>query len=192
MRDYYTQRVSGTDHRHFAWPAIKQYVLYRIRHPVEGSPFDRATWWFRDWMPDSMLIWLLKFSGRDGILLMDESGVIAHAFFHRHWFSRTWVHLFHVEVRPDCRKQGLSEACCREFLLYLHDLPGVFRIQFSRGGTAVSVQNRNNVEAIIHIYEKIKAGKASLPKRIFVVTLPNFVLWFSVKEAKAKNKEVSR
>ncbi len=167
----------------------RAYVLYWIRNPDPGSWFDRMTWWYRTWLPLPLLFGALRLSGRDCILLCDDSGVVAHVFWHRWLTRRAEIRMFNVEVREDRRGRGLMrQILVAHFGLYCYHLPGVFRVQLSAGGKRGKTA-RYDPAAVAYVYQKLAVGEWRICEGAVVRGDPDFWLDFFLKRERACSRE---
>lgn len=197
-KGYRACRLFALDQGHELYRPARDYVLHWIRHPDPGSCFDRATWWFRGWLPPRVLFWMLGLTGRDCILLFDGQGRVAsHVFFQRRWFTWSWsparvfdrsrIHMFNVETREDLRGCGLGQRILvNHFLLYCYELPGIYRVRLSAGGTLGSAESAYKPAMVAAVYKKITLDQVRPCKGCLVRAEPNYWLHFLLKEERAK------
>lgn len=144
------------------------FVKERIQSRDRGSNFGSQTRYY-SWLPFSVLIPLLKKSGRDGILLENEAEktFVASCFFHKH--ADNTVHSFSYFCQPQLRGQGVGRVLVQLFLEHAREIldfsdpesrPPCARI-FGGGSTAMeslyaSLKRRQD-DLGIFCFEKITA-----------------------------------
>ena len=114
-----TQRLFPTGRSTFK--AACGYVKERIRSRDRGSNFGSQTRYY-SWLPAFLLIPLLKKTGRDGILLENESenAIVASCFFHVH--DDNTVHSFSYYCHPEVRGQGCGRILVELFLNHAREI----------------------------------------------------------------------
>lgn len=142
----------------------RSYVLHAIRTPNTGSDFDLKTRWFRNWIPDNLLLLIMYMMGYNGYLMYLGHQVIGHMFYQKRgvfWYS------FSLYIREDYRGNGLSSLLMGTVLEHAYHTKKISGIRMGKGTHPI-------VEKIRH---KIVMNKTSLSFLVRPSREPGWVLF---------------
>lgn len=140
------------------------YVLQAVRKPNPGSDFDLKTRWFRNWMPDNLLLFIIYMMGYNGYLMYRGHQIIGHMFYQKRgafWYS------FSLCIREDYRGKGLSRLLMSTILEHAYHSKKISGIRMGKGTHPI-------VERIRH---KIVMNKTSLSFLVHPSKEPGWVMF---------------
>lgn len=141
-----------------------QYVLRAIRNPKVGSDFDLKTRWFRDWLPDRLLLFVICMMGYNGYLMYLGHQIVGHMFYQAKgpfWYS------FSLCVRKDHQRKGFSKMLMNVILEHAFHKKKISGIRMGKGIHPV-------VERIRH---QIVMNNVGLSFRVLPVREPGWVVF---------------
>lgn len=109
--------------------AVRDYVLWWIRHPAPGGAFEAQTRWLHR-LPGSLLVRLLLARRYDGLIYSRGETIIGHVFFQRHGDA---LHGFSTAVNEDLDGEGYSVVMMLDYVALGAQMPGVSRARVGRG-----------------------------------------------------------
>ncbi|MES2223492.1 MAG: GNAT family N-acetyltransferase [Patescibacteria group bacterium] len=127
------------------------YISRQIKNPDKGSNFEIASRYFR-WLPEYLLIQLLKIAKYDGILFYENDQIIGHIFYQKH--PEGWK-VFSVHVSDNLRGKGYGQKMISTFLITAHN-QGLKRVRIGAGGSVT----------LEHICTKVISGGLTLPFKV--------------------------
>ncbi|MEN9649429.1 MAG: hypothetical protein RL094_396 [Candidatus Parcubacteria bacterium] len=158
-----TQRVSALTKAH---QAERAYVATCIRNPDKGSAFDLKTRWFRNWLPDWVLLVLMNLMGYDGLLFHNDAGeFIGHVFFQKE--QQIWK-VFSVYVPEKFRGNGYSIQLIACFMQLAIDNDDIFMVRLGNGNNAAIHHIWENKIPSIQALLKVSITKGNQKGAIFI------------------------
>jgi len=106
---------------HIEGPQIREHVLYRIRHPDQGSKFAAIVAPILKY-DDETILRTLSRAGYDGMVFIGDlvREIVGDVFFEPQ-NDRLELHLFACEVRRECRFHGIGTRIVEAFLAHAWD-----------------------------------------------------------------------
>jgi GNAT superfamily N-acetyltransferase len=101
------------------------YVVYAIRNPDPGSDFDLKTAWFRNWLPDCLLLFVIQMMGYNGYLMYHGHQIVGHMFYQE---CGIFWYVFSIFVSEKHRGKGFSKilmGCVLEHAFHSKKIAGL-------------------------------------------------------------------
>lgn len=127
-------------------PQLLTHIASLARNPDPGSSFARNVGALAD-LPDREIVAALKDQGYDGLIYLDDEGLLAHCFFQR---RDDELHVFAGWVAARRRDRKLMAVVGFDFLAYASAQPGIVRARVGSGGADRVFAPLRSISAGLH------------------------------------------
>ncbi len=146
--------------------AVRSHIIRWFLNPDPGSPFDKKTKYWRNLIPQSIIVRLMLWKWYDGIITLFDWHIIGHAFFQAHKKKTgNELHLFSIAVADELRRRWIGTAIAQTFIEHGRSLSNISRLRMWGGGD-------ENVRAI---FDKV----GWMQGKIWITTDDNYFIWFT-------------